>query len=83
MTRLLEKVAGIVVLLSLVNVFAAAIVAATLGGHAYRGKVEGGHYYFGHPGHLREVPHWVWTYSRIHMASMFVCVLLFFAGCAV
>ena len=46
--------------------------AFLLGGDAFCGYTEGGHYFLGSAGRFVEVSHGVWMYSRIHMISNFV-----------
>jgi hypothetical protein len=78
MQRRVKQIAAIVLLLSLANIFLAIFVGVVLGGSAEHGKIESGRYYIGDRGNYREVPHWVWVYSKIHMTSMFICVALWF-----
>jgi hypothetical protein len=78
MQHRLKQLAAIVILLSFANGVLALFVAVVLGGSADNGKIESGRYYIGDRGHYREVAHWLWVYSKIHMTSMSISVLLFF-----
>ena len=80
MIHRLRQVVGILLVLSLLNVFSAILIAVALGGSATNGKVEGNHYFIGDRGHFSEVPRWIWFYSKFHMTSMFVSGLVFFAA---
>ena len=59
-------------LVAIANGALLALGAWLLGGDAFNGRMEGGHYFLGSNGNLVEVSHAVWVYSRIHMISNFV-----------
>ena len=80
MRKWLKWLVGIVLLLSIGNVFLALFGAVLLRGTALNGKMQGDHYFIGDRSHFREVPHWVWIYSEVHMMSMFYSVLVCFAA---
>ena len=46
-------------------------IALAIGGDAFNGKAEGGHYYLGGHGHLTEVSSVTYWYSFTHAISVF------------
>ena len=48
------------------------IVAVSIGGDAFSGKVVNGHYFVSNHGRLTEVSPTVWRYSRIHTVSVWI-----------
>jgi hypothetical protein len=59
-------------LVGLVNFALLAFGAVLLGGDAFSGYAEGGHYFLGSGGKLVEVSRNVWMYSYVHVLSNFV-----------
>jgi hypothetical protein len=59
-------------LVALVNFVLLAFGAHWLGGDAYSGHAEGGHYFLATGGELVEVSRNVWMYSYVHVISNFV-----------
>ena len=51
-------------------------VGTVIGGDAFNGKVENGHYYVMWHGKYTEVSSAVWHYSRIHTISIFITFFL-------
>lgn len=64
----------------IVNFVVYVVVAGWLGGNAFNGHAEAGHYYLSYRGHLTEVPQGTFEYSRWHtyvlMAHFAVAFLL-------
>lgn len=57
------------------------IAAVALGGDAFSGRVEAGHYYLSSHGHLTEVSRGIFNYSRIHTyATLLTQPLALLAG---
>lgn len=71
----------IVCLLAVLNFAAFWIGSDLLGGDAWNGKVENGHYYLSNHGRLTEVSAGVFTYSLWHVRSLFVTQPLAMLGC--
>jgi len=59
-------------LVAVVNFALLALGAVILGGDAFNGHTEGGHYFLGSAGKLVEVSRGVWMYSYVHVISNFV-----------
>ena len=57
---------------AVVNFALLAFGAVLLGGDAFMGHVEGGHYFLGSAGELTEVSRNIWMYSYVHVISNFV-----------
>ena len=65
-------VGAVVFTIAWVNSVAYWSVAVAIGGDAFSGKVENGHYFLSSHGRLTEVSPDVWRYSRIHTVSTWV-----------
>ena len=72
MKRLPQGILITVCLLAVFNFTAFWIGSDLLGGDAWNGKVENGHYYLSDRGRLTEVSAGVFTYSLWHAWSLFV-----------
>ena len=66
------RVGYALVVLGVVNFCAYCIVGMMLGGDAFNGHQESGHYFLSSHGTLTEVPHAVYLYSLIHTFTVFV-----------
>jgi len=62
--------------LAVINFLTFMAIASYLGGDAFSGKVEDGHYYVASHGHYTEVSHVVYLYSKLHALSIVVTHLL-------
>jgi hypothetical protein len=58
--------------LAVINFLTFMAIASYLGGDAFSGKVEDGHYYVASHGHYTEVSHVVYLYSKLHVLSIVV-----------
>lgn len=67
-----HKVCEILFWVGFINFFLFMIVSVFLGGDALNGKIVEGHYYLASNGQLREVSSLVFTYSKIHVYSIFI-----------
>jgi hypothetical protein len=58
--------------LTFVNFFAALALAMFLGGDAFQGRVEDGHYWLGYKGRYQEVSAGTYWFSRLQLFSVFI-----------
>ena len=72
MRKFLSIVGGVLFFVEIANFTVFWIVGVSIGGDAIGGKVERGHYYLASHGRLKEVPPWVWHYSRYHAMSVWI-----------
>jgi hypothetical protein len=82
-TKWLNTLGQALVLLGVVNFLLFWIIALSLGGDAYSGKIEDGRYFFKsnhRDPRYTEVTKAVWTYSKVHAISVWVTVPMAFAG---
>ena len=54
------------------NFFLFLVVSSVLGGDALAGKIDDGHYFLNSHGTFKEVSRFVYQYSKLHTASLFV-----------
>lgn len=71
-TTMIPRILFWVRVVAVVNFALLGFGAAVLGGDAFSGYAEGGHYFLGSGGKLVEVSRNVWMYSYIHVISNFV-----------
>jgi hypothetical protein len=57
-----------------VNFFAFFGISLLIGGDAFNGHSDHGHFYLSSHGHLTEVSSSVFLYSEIHMISLFIMI---------
>lgn len=65
-------IAAILFFVAITNFFVFFMVAVYIGGDAWNGKVENGHYYVANHGKYTEVSPGVWHYSRAHVVSVLI-----------
>jgi hypothetical protein len=60
------------VILGVANFLIFAAIAIAIGGDAYNGKIENGHFFLGNHGRFTEVSQATFNYSLAHVRSLFV-----------
>ena len=68
------------IIVGILNFLVYFFVAASIGGDAINGKIEGGKYYLEHHGRFTEVSRSVFEYSRFHTYSVWVTFPLVIFG---
>lgn len=71
MTMKINTVYKIILIFACVNFAVFWFIAFDLGGDAFNGKYEDGHYYLADHGRITEVSKQIWWYSRVHAISVF------------
>ena len=69
---MIDRILFWVRVVAVVNFALLGLGAALLGGDAFMGHVEGGHYFLGSAGKFVEVSRNIWMYSYVHVISNFV-----------
>jgi hypothetical protein len=67
-----HKTCEIAIFIGVVNFLLFILISVLIGGDAVNGKVANGHYYLASHGKLTEVSAFVFGYSQLHIASLFV-----------
>jgi hypothetical protein len=70
--RWARRLRNVGVTIALVNFFAFVVIALSIGGDAWNGKVEDGQHYLGSKSEYTPVSRAVWMYSRLHVLSLIV-----------
>lgn len=70
--RTIHEVCRIIFAVAILNFLLFFLISLFIGGDAFTGKIEDGHYYVGNHGHYTEVSYFVFACSKLHASS--VCI---------